>query len=185
LDPIRANIDEESVQTLADRAVEETREYIRTVGFVDAGELQDLDDTALAASELRRVGATLGRVMRLDEREELYFLELLRVADQNDRPGPEDVPETLGPERGLAVASILDIYLDDIRRVYESRDGQVDRVLSAVRTQQKRIEALDGDVDPSEAEHLVRTLREVSAYLRDDDEGALARALERVETTQE
>lgn len=184
LQSIRADIDAESIQTLADRALEETREYLRTVGFVDAGELQDLDDTALAASELRRVGATLGRVMRVDEREELYFLELLRVADGNDRPDPDEVPETLGPERGLAIVATLDIYLDDIRRVYDDRDDDVDRVLSAVKTQQKRIKALDGDVDPSEAEHLVRTVREVSASLREDDESALARALERVETDQ-
>lgn len=182
---IRADIDDESIQTLADRTAEETREYIRTVGFVDGGELQPLDDTALAASELRRVATTLARVMRLDETEELYFLELLRGTDQNDRPAPEDVPETLRPERGLGVAAILDIYLGDIRRVYEDRDGNVDRILSAVTAQRKRIEALDGDVEPAEAERLVRTIRDLSAALRREDETALARALERVESAQE
>lgn len=185
LSEIRHDVESESVQTLADRAGAETRDYLRSVGFVHAGELQPLEDTPLAASELRRVAATLGRVMRLEDDEELYFLELLRVADQNDRPDPSEIPETLYPERGLAVASMLDIYLDDVRRVYTERNRDVDSILSAVKSRRKRLEALDGDVDPAEAERLVRTVRDVSAYLRADDEAALARAMERVETTEE
>lgn len=185
LSEIRHDVESESVQTLADRAGAETRDYLRSVGFVHAGELQPLEDTPLAASELRRVAATLGRVMRLEDDEELYFLELLRVADQNDRPDPSEIPETLYPERGLAVASMLDIYLGDVRRVYTERNRDVDSILSAVKSRRKRLEALDGDVDPAEAERLVRTVRDVSAYLRADDEAALARAMERVETTEE
>jgi hypothetical protein len=150
------------------------------VGFVDAGELQPLEDTVLAASELRRVAATLGRVMRVEDDEKLYFLELLRLADQNERPDPEDVPETLRPERGLAVASTVEMYVSDLRQVHEDREPEVDRVLSSVRSRRKRTEALDGDIDPEEAEELVRTVRDVSAYLREGDETALARALERI-----
>jgi uncharacterized Zn finger protein (UPF0148 family) len=185
LSEIRHDVEAESVQALADRASSETREYLGSVGFVHAGELQPLEDTPLAASELRRVAATLGRVMRLRDDEELYFLELLRVADQNERPDPSEIPETLHPERGLAVASMLDIYLNDVRRVYEQRDTDVDSILSSVKSRRKRIEALDGDVDPAEAEQLVRTVRDLSAYLREDDETALAHALERIETAAE
>lgn len=185
LSDIRHDVDSESVQTLANRAGAETRDYLRSVGFVHAGELQPLEGTPLAASELRRVAATLGRVMRLEDDEELYFLELLRVADQNERPDPSEIPETLYPERGLAVASMLDIYLNDIRRVYEQREQDVDSILSSVKSRRKRIEALDGDVGPAEAERLVQTVRDLSAYLREDDETALARALERIETAEE
>jgi uncharacterized Zn finger protein (UPF0148 family) len=180
LTPVRADIDDREVRTLADRAAERTRDYLRTVGFVHAGSLQPLDDTYLAASELRRVATTLGRVMQIEDGERLYFYELLRGADGGDRPGPDDVPETLSPERGLAVAASVEGYLRDLRRTIDERDGDVDTVLSGVTARRKRIEALDGDVDPAEAERLVRTVRDLSAYLREDDEAALARGLERL-----
>ena len=180
LTPIRADIDDVSLQRLADRAAEEARAYVRDVGFVHAGELQALDETFLAANELRRVASTLGRVMHLEDDEELYFLALLRGADQGERPAPGDVPETLYPERGLAVAASVDVYLSDLRRVFDERDPDADRVISSVTAHRKRLEALDGDVDPSEAEQLVRAVRDVSAYLRKHNETALARALERL-----
>lgn len=180
LTAVRNEIDEVPFDKLAEDAAEEARTYTRQAGFVHAGELQPLEDTFLAASELRRVGRTLGRVMRVEDDEELYFLELLRLADQDDRPDPGDVPETLHPERGLAVAASVEFYLDDIRQVHEKRESEVDQVLSAVRARRKRIEALDGDIDPTETEQLVRILRDVSAYLREGDETALARALDRL-----
>jgi hypothetical protein len=177
---VRADIDDGDVRTLADRAAERTREYLRAVGFVHAGSLQPLDDTSLAASELRRVATTLGRVMQIEDGERLYFYELLRRADSGDRPGPDDVPETLYPERGLAVAASVESYLRDLRRTIDERDRDVDTVLSEVTARRKRIEALDGDVDPVEAERLVRTVRDLSTSLREDDETALARGLERL-----
>lgn len=179
LTPVRAAVDDCTVRELADRAAEKARAYVRTVGFVHAGELQPLSGTFLAAVELRQVATTLGRVVQVDDEEELYFLELLRGADQGERPPPDAVPGTLAPERGLAVAAGVDIYLSDLRRAVEEREPAVDRVLSSVTAHRKRIEALDGDVDPAEAERLVRATREVSAYLREGDEAALARASER------
>jgi uncharacterized Zn finger protein (UPF0148 family) len=179
LTPVKTEVEDEDIRTLADDAVEATHKYIRGAGFVHAGDLQPLGDTYLAASELRRVAATLGRVMQVTEGEQLYFYKLLRGADQGNRPAPEDVPKALHPERGLAVAASVEQYVRDIRRVREnsdSREHAVDRVLSGVTARRKRIEALDGDVDPVEAETLVLVLRDLSAYLRDDDETALARA---------
>ena len=180
LTAVRADVDDVPFRDLADRAAVEMRSYLRTAGFVHAGELQPLDDTFLAASELRRVATTLGRVMHLDDEEELYFLALLRGADQGERPDPEEVPKTLFPERGLAVAASVDIYLSDLRRVFDDRETEVDRVLSSVTAHRKRLDALDGDVDPAEAERLVRTVRDLSEYLREGDETALARAMERL-----
>jgi uncharacterized Zn finger protein (UPF0148 family) len=179
LTPVMADIDDEDIRTLADRASEHTREYLRSVGFVHAGALQDLDETYLAASELRRVGTTLGRLMQIEDGERLYFYDLLRGAAEGDRPAPGDVPETFWPERALAVAASAELYVRDIRRVHEEREQAVDSVLSAVTGRRKRIEALDGSVEPAESERLVRTLRDLSAYLREGDEGALARAQER------
>jgi len=176
---VMAAVGNEDVRTLADRATEQTRGYLRSVGFVHAGELQPLTDTDLSASELRRVGTTLGRVLQITETEELYFYTLLRGAAADDRPGPADVPETFWPERALAVATSAERYVRDFRRVYEEREPAVDSVLSAVTGRRKRIEALDGAVEPEESEQLVRALRGLSRYRREGDEAALARARDR------
>lgn len=181
LSAVRERVDEEPLRTVADEAADVAAEYLRTAGFVHAGELQPLDGTYLAAAELRRVGATLGRLMDVTSGEELYLLALLRGADRGERPAPADVPETLHPERGLAAAATVDTYLSDLRRVRNGQDRSLDRTLSTVHTRRKRIEALDGDVGPREAERLVRAARDVSAYWCGDDETALARATERFE----
>jgi len=126
------------------------------------------------------VGTTLGRVMQVTDEERLYFYELLQAADSGERPASDAVPETLHPERGLAVAASVEAYVRDVRRVTDERNSAVDSVLSAVTARRKRIEALDGDVEPVESERLVRALRDLSAFVRDGDETALARAQERV-----
>jgi len=181
LSAVRKQVEEQPPRAVADEAADVAADYLRTAGFVNAGELQPLDDTYLAAAELRRVGATLGRVMDTTDEEELHLLVLLRGADSGERPAPAEVPETLHPERGLAVAAAVDAYLSDLRRVRDGGDPHLDRTLSTVRTRQKRIEALDGDIEPEEAERLVRAVRDVSAYWREEDETALVRATERFE----
>lgn len=180
LTPVRRDIDDQPLRELADRAADEAQTYVASVGFVHAGELQPLSETFLAANELRRVGATVGRLMRLEDDEKGYFLSLLN-ADSGERPGPDEVPDTFYSERGLAVAASIDMYLSDLRRVRNEGETSVNRVLSSLSTHCKRIEALDGAVEPSEAERLVRGTRELSEYLRNGDETALANALERFE----
>jgi uncharacterized Zn finger protein (UPF0148 family) len=177
---VRAVVDEEPPGRIAERASAAAGEYLRQAGFVHAGNLQSLSETYLAAAELRRTGATLSRAMRVGETEELYLLSLLRGADSDRRPPPSEVPDSLRAERGLAVAATADAYVADLQRVVENPDPPATEVLSALRARRKRVEALDGDVDPVEAERLVRILRALGAYVRDGDEGALARARERL-----
>jgi len=176
LAPVRNAVDAEPIDEIAARAADRAAEYVRRAGFVHAGELQPLDETYLAATELRRVGGTLSRTMRIDDDQERHLLELLGGADRGERPGPEEVPTSLRAERGLAVAAAADAYASAIRRVDDDPEQPVADVLSSVRTHRKRIDALDGDVDPGEAEALVRALRDLSAYLREGDETAIARA---------
>ena len=180
LSGVRSAVDTVSVDGLAARAREEAAEYVRRAGFIHAGRLTPLDDTYLAAAELRRVGAELPRRMRVDDAEELYLLELLRTADSSERPAPREVPASLRVQRGLAVAAAADAYASDIRSLYDEPGREVSQVLSGVRAERKRVEALDGDVDPDRAERVVRALRELHAYLETDDETALVRAQERV-----
>lgn len=179
LTAVRDDVDTRPLRELADAAADEARAFTKQYGFVRAGELEPLSDTYLAALELRRVGRTVGRLMDVTDAEELYFLSLLRGADAGERPEPADVPEPFYPERGLAIAAGADHYRRDIKRAFEEREPAVDTVLQSVRTRCKRIEALDGAVDPQEAELLVRALRDLGDYLIDGHETALARALDR------
>ncbi|MFT4921167.1 MAG: putative nucleic acid-binding Zn-ribbon protein [Haloarculaceae archaeon] len=181
LSAARNAIDEEPLGEVAQRAADTASEYVRTAGFVHAGEIQPFSETYLVAAELRRAGSTLARKLRVDEESELYFLSLLRSELSGERPPPEKVPDPLRADRGLAVAASATAYAADLRRVLDEPEAAVASVLSAVRARRKRIEALDGDVDPAEAEQIVLALRDLGRYLREDDETALARAQERLD----
>ncbi len=180
LTPVRQAVETEPLHEVAGLAADRAASYVRSAGFVDGGELQPLGAVYPAAAELRRVGATVARSMAVSDAEELYVLELLRIADSGERPDPEEVPDSLRAERGLAVTASVDGYLTDLRRWLDDREPPVDSVLSSVTTHRKRIEALDGDVDPAESERLLLTVQDLSAYLREGDEMALARAQERL-----
>ncbi len=182
LTPVRDALDETPREEVAEHAAALAREYCRRTGFVHAGDLQPLSDTYLAAAELREVGATVARGLRLHDDAELYYLTLLRGADEGERPGVEAVPDALRAERGRAVAHAVEAYQSDLRRVLADPDAGVRRVLSGLTAHRKRIEALDGDVPPREAEALVRVARDLGRSLREDDEAALARAIDRLES---
>ena len=174
LSPVRATLDERPLREVADEAADAAGEYLASAGFVEAGELQPLGTEYVAAAELRRVGRTAGRLRALTGEEEAYLLALLRDADRGERPAPDAVPAAFHPERGLAVAASVDAYLADLRRVLHP-EGQLARVISELRTQQKRIEALNGNVDPATAKPVLEAARQLHDAV-DGDETALKRA---------
>lgn len=172
----------ESLQQVADAAAEACREYVLGFGFVDAGELQPLEETYLAAVELRHVAGRLGRTMTLDDDEEFYFLSLLGGADQGERPPVDEVPDSLRAARGLAYAEAVSAYRSDLRTYLDEHpDPMVTDVLGPLAGHLKRVEALDGEVPPSESELLVRIAQDVGTYLREDDESALLEARDRLD----
>jgi uncharacterized Zn finger protein (UPF0148 family) len=182
LTPVRNAIGDASSADLADRARERAREYVRRRGFISAGDLRDLDDTYLAATELLHVADLVGREFDLEEREELYFLSLLRGADEGERPPAAEVAPTLRGARGLAYANAVREYRRDLRTWTEDREltsaerGAVETLGEHV----KRVRMLDGDVDPRAAERLVEATRDLANGLR-GDELAFARAQDRLE----
>ncbi|WP_306057837.1 DUF7117 family protein [Natronococcus wangiae] len=178
----RNAIDEVSTDELADRAREHARKYVRRRGFINAGDLRELDDTYLAATELLHVADVVGREVRLEEREELYFLSLLRDADEGERPPIDEVPPTLRDARGLAYANAVREYRRDVRTWAEDRDlTPAERgALETLGEHVKRIRMLDGDVEPRTAERLVDATRDLADGLRGDDL-AFARAQDRLE----
>lgn len=182
LTPARDLVDDDRpLRRVAERAGDLCGEYVRDYGFIHAGDLQELDDTYLAAMELRQVAATLARQLRVGDDEEYYFLELLRGADRGERPEPEVVPASLRPDRGLAYATAVREYRADLREYLDERpDSTARRVLESLGLHVRRFRALDGDVSPREAERLLRVARDIGAYLR-GEEAALARAEDRLD----
>jgi len=172
----------ESVRQVAEAAAEACREYVRGIGFVDAGELQPLGDTYLAAIELRQVAGRIGRSMSLDDDEEFYLLSLLRGADHGERPSTDGVPDSLRAARGLACARAVSAYRSDLRTYLDDHpDPMATDVLGPLDSHLKRLEALNGDVPAGESELLVRIARGVGTYLREDDESALLAARDRLD----
>jgi hypothetical protein len=182
LTEIRALLDDQPLADVAEAAAERCREYVRQCGFVSGGELRPLDDTYLAAVELRLAGEEVARRMHPTDDEEYYFLELLRGADAGERPPADAVPESMRSARGLAYARAVDAYRSDLRRYLDDNpDATVRSLLTTLRDHQKRVEALDGDVSPRTAGELVYVVRAVGRALADDDETALAEAQQRLD----
>jgi len=188
LTEVRNMIDAAPAAEVAEAAVEECREYVRKTGFIDAGELQPLDDVYLAARELRQVADIVGRSYDPTNDEELYYLSLLRGADRGERPAPEEVPAGLREARGLAYAEAAQAYRREIRTWIDDQDDEYPAAMGALATlgdHVKRIKALQGDVDPDTAETLVRAARNLAEAVRWDDEDALSRCRERLERLSE
>ncbi|MXV64261.1 TFIIB-type zinc ribbon-containing protein [Natronorubrum sp. JWXQ-INN-674] len=194
LTPVRNEIDEASLDTIAERTREKCREYIRRRGFINAGTLRELDDTYLAAGELLHVSDIIARDILLEEREELYFLSLLRDADASEssepkgsdgsqRPPAAEIPPSLRGARGLAYANAVREYRRDIRTWAEDRDlTSAERsALETLGEHVKRIRMLDGDVEPQLADRLVAATRDLANGLR-GDELALTQAQDRLES---
>ncbi|WP_049925423.1 DUF7117 family protein [Halopiger goleimassiliensis] len=183
LSPVRNDIDDVPHDDLADRARERAREYVRQRGFVNAGDLRDLDDDYLAANELRHVAALVSRERSLGEREELYFLSLLRDADDGVRPPAEEVPRSLRAGRGLASANAVREYQRDVRTWAEDRDLTTTErsALETLGEHVTRIRMLDGDIAPRTADRLVEATRDLANGLR-GDELALTQAQGRLDS---
>lgn len=182
LSPIRGLLDEAPVEDVADRAASACSEYVRRTGFIDAGELRPLDETDLAARELRHVATEIGRSLQVSDDEEYYFLELLRGADEGERPPADEVPASLREARGLAAAAAVDDYSRDLRRYLEDHpERTVSRLLGTLGEHRKRVEALGGDVSPRTADALVEVARALGRAAGSGDETALAEAQERLD----
>lgn len=178
LDEVRALAHGVTDAELASTAADVAREYVHQRGFVNGGELRPLDDTYLAAAELAAIGSELARRSAPSDGEELYFLSLLRSADDGERPSPESVPTTLRDARGLAYTDAVREYRRDVDRWLDAEneppgEGFARDTIERLGDHVKRIRALQGDVPPTDAEALVEAARGFGAYLRADDPDGL------------
>lgn len=169
LSPARSMVDEEGLNEALSEATERCRSFITQTGFIHAGELQELSEAYLAATELRYSAREAQRSMRIDEETELYLLSLLGGADTGERPAPEEIPDAMRSARGLAYAGAIEKYRTDLRRYLDEHpDKQTGSVLTRIAEHTRRIEALDGDVAPEITERLVRATRELYEHVCTD-----------------
>ncbi|MFC4448053.1 DUF7117 family protein [Halorussus aquaticus] len=189
----REAVDAHPLREVADRAGEIAREYVRKRGFVRGGDLLTLDDTYLAAQELRHAADVVRRGLDLSDDEEWYFLALLRSADAeadgtdsdaDSRPAPDEVPTSMHPIRGLAYAEAVAEYRREMADWADEREASAvphggRDALETLGDHVKRVQALDGDVDADTAELLVNATLDVGRYLREGDAEALASARDR------
>ncbi|PSP77857.1 hypothetical protein BRC81_09265 [Halobacteriales archaeon QS_1_68_20] len=182
LTPGGTAVDDLTPRELAREAKDEARPFVRRHGFVRGGALQPLDDTYLTAVELTYVADAADRALELDDREHAYLLELLGGADEGERPPPAEVPPPFHAARGLAVADAVEAYRREVRKWLEANPHpEVRDVLARVHDHERRVQALDGDIDPDSAERLLSAVREVGTYLIDGDDGALESARARLD----
>ncbi|MDZ7850479.1 MAG: hypothetical protein U5K70_06620 [Halodesulfurarchaeum sp.] len=173
----------------AGEAADETaREYVRRRGFINAGELRSLTDQYLLAAEIRHVAQLLRLVTPslIDDGDiDLeYVRTLFEAAATDDRPAAVDVPDSMAGPRGLGVADAVEAYHDALKHWVDASDAEVaaggllDRLDSHVR----RVNALEGTIDPQEAEKLVAVARSLGTYVRTGSErAAVERALDSLE----
>lgn len=180
----RAALDGDDPSAIAADLKPTLRDYVRQRGFVDGGTLRTVDDTILAAAELRHaVDVADRRRGELDDAVRLYLLELLTGADAGDRPKPASVPASMADARGLAYAEVLDRFCTDVGTWLDDRaDPSPDarRVRETLDTHVRRVTAVDGGVSPEESEALVEAARDLARSLTGDDEAALTAARERL-----
>ncbi|GGM54029.1 putative RNA-binding Zn-ribbon protein involved in translation (DUF1610 family) [Halarchaeum rubridurum] len=147
------------------------RDYTHERGFVRGGDLRDLDDTVLAAWELRYVAAAFARAFDHSEAEAYYFVSLLRGAPAGERPDASDVPESMRAARGNGYADAVADYRADVRRYLDTgpERSAANDLLASLDDHVRRIHALDGDVPPATADRLVAAARAIGRYARDGD----------------
>ena len=186
LSPHRRVAGEGSVADAADDLKSDLREYVHKRGFVSGGDLRPLDETYLAARELLHAVDVYARLRDPSDDEQMYVLSLLRDADTEGgrRPTADEVPDSMVEARGLAAAESVDAFRSDVGSWLDDRevdDPEARNALESLRAQVKRVEALQGDVPPSESDALVAAARDIGAYLASDDLNALATARDRLD----
>ena len=178
----RSTFEEVPIDEFAEDLKSALWEYRRERGFISGGDLLDLDDAYLAASELLHAIDVYARERDPSDDEQYYLLELLGGADRGERPAVDEVPKSMTAARGLGYAEAVREYRQEVATwLDDNPHPEARRALETLSDQVKRAEALQGDVAPERSETLVAAAREVARYLREGDETALSTARDRLD----
>lgn len=175
----------EPLQRAASVTEDACRSYLQSRGFIAGGELLDLDDVYVAAQELRHAAGTIAARMQVDDEEERYVLSLLRGAEAGERPPASEVPGSIRDARGLAASAAVRAYRLDIREYLDDPDTDAPddarRLIERLGDHEKRVRALDGNVEPAHADTLVEAARVIGRHVRDDSSASRATAVDRLD----
>ena len=169
---------EDSTRDSAEVAADAAMGYIKSRGFIHAGELAPLDDQYVSVHELRHVASEIARRLSLSEDEEYYYGAVLEAATEGTRVDAEAVPQSMESARGLSAAAAVRAYRDDLRTWidHEPTVQEARSVLESLGSHVRRVRALDGSVPTAESDRLVTAAKALGEFLRTDDEDALERA---------
>ncbi|WP_254863198.1 DUF7117 family protein [Halovivax gelatinilyticus] len=183
LSAVRREIDDHPIRELSQRAAKSCRRYVGRRGFVSDGSLLELDDTYVGALELRYAATYATAKPSLTNGQRLYLLSLVRSVDEGERPPVADVARSIRNARGLAVSRAVRDYRRDVRSWNESIDQDVYELFESIDAHAVRVDHLDGDVEPLEAEHLLSACRSLADVLRGETTSlsAVSRELDRLE----
>ncbi|MFC3958484.1 DUF7117 family protein [Halovivax cerinus] len=172
LTPVRAEIDDRPLTDLTAHATELCREYVARRGFISGGDLRPLDETFVAALELRYVDGLLAGRRALADDERLYTLALLRDADEGTRPPVSDVPGSVRSARGLAVSRAVTEYRRAIGDWCDDRrlEPEMATALETLTDHATRLDQLDGDVRPETAETILTAAGSLGDAIRGESE---------------
>ena len=195
----RDRIATEPISAYADDLKGVLREYTRKRGFISGGELRSLDDRYLTAHTLLHTLDILARRRDPTTDAELYQLSLYKTLADADEVNGESVeptatselaaaavPSDLRAAWGSAAADAVDAYCRDLRTWLdgmpnETPDEAATTALSQLRDHVNRLNALQGDVEPTVATRLVESARDLGRYLRTGDDDSLAAAHDRLQ----
>jgi uncharacterized Zn finger protein (UPF0148 family) len=127
-----------------------------------------------------KTGSSIGA----DDAEEIYLLALLRGADIGERPSTDVVPaiDAVRAARALAYASAVREYRREASAYLDDHpDPTATTVLGSIAEHTKRVQALDGNADVGTVETLVAATKDVGRAIRENEEGALATARDRLD----
>lgn len=183
LTDVIADIESRSLEALLTDAVSVCREYVRQRGFISGGDLRDLDESYVAALEIRHVGGLVAARRSLADDERYYVLSLLRDADEGTRPDAAIVSATLRAGRGLAVARAMTDYRRDLVEWTADRSlaASTRTAIESIGDHATRLDQLEGDVDPETAETLLAAARSLGEAVRRGDGAAAADVLDRLD----
>ncbi|ELZ07206.1 hypothetical protein C479_15522 [Halovivax asiaticus JCM 14624] len=167
---VRADVNDRPLVDVVGDATDRCRTYVARRGFIAGGDLRPLDETYVAALELRAVHGLLAGYRSLGDDEQLYVLSLLRDADDGTRPPAADVPPSLRAARGIAVARAVTDYRRAITdwAADRSLDSETTTALEALGDHATRLDGLDGDIDPETAGTILSATRSLGDALRGD-----------------
>ncbi|XVH31853.1 DUF7117 family protein [Haloferacaceae archaeon DSL9] len=173
LDSFRGRLSDEPLDAVAADLKRELRAYTRKRGFINAGELRDLDDTYLVARELLHVVDILSRARQPTDEEELYLIDLYEAAVDGGRPAGSRVPRSLTAARGAAAVDAVEAYRRDLSTWLDDRPNPpVRRTLETLRDHLRQAHALDGDISLTTAAALVAAARDLGRALRENGDGS-------------